>query len=114
MRIGHDGSDAARHHRGRELPHADHRAFDVHVRIDQARRQIAPFKIDFLVRRVARPDANDPIIQHGDIRWVDLTGVNIYEVGIAQHQIRRHVAARCPHQGVFLCHYAILLVEPML
>ncbi len=108
VRIGDDRRDPARHHCRGELAHADHRALDVHVSVDQAGGQVAALQVDFLHARVPAADAGDAGVVNGDVGRIDLAGIDVHKLGITKDDIGRRLAVSDAHEITEFCHGLLL------
>ena len=93
VRIGDHRGRAVREHRPRELVDHQLRRLDVHVRVDEARHEVAPACVHPLAAGVAAEARDAPV---GD-RHVDvepLLGEGREHLGVLDHEIGRDVTAR--------------------
>jgi hypothetical protein len=72
MRVGDDRCHTARQHRALELLWDAQAAFDMHVRIDQPRRDVRTAKVDLTVSGISPTDARDQFTGDRDIGFFDL------------------------------------------
>jgi hypothetical protein len=86
-------------HRGRasgddcpgELPDLDHRALDVNVAVDEARRDVLAPGIDLIAAPVF-PDAHDLPVKDADIALIDLARKDVHDVAAFENQVARELA----------------------
>ncbi|OPZ68548.1 MAG: hypothetical protein BWY83_02273 [bacterium ADurb.Bin478] len=95
VRISDHRSRTQGHYRSGELRHLHHGAFDVHVAVDKARRQIQAREVRFLLSGIASADADDRIPVNGDIGLFDLAGEDIDHPAVLEHQSGFDLAACC-------------------
>src|SRR5438270_4490703 len=93
VRIDDHGTGAMRHNRARKFRDRDHRAFDVEMSVDQARREIGPGNVDDLLR-VVIAEADHAAVIDGDIGFVNLAAQDVDQPRVFEKQLRRFFAAR--------------------
>ena len=94
MRVRDHRSDASRHHDARELAWRHHRAFYVHVRVNEPRRHVGSAEVVFDPGVVPRTHRSDMCTRERDVRSVNLAGGNVDELRVPQHDVGRLVSAR--------------------
>ncbi len=90
VRIDHHRAGPVRHDRARELRHRDHRALDVKMSVDQARREISAFEIDHFARFVV-PKSDHAAIVDRDIRGMNFAAEDVDQLRVLEEQLRRRL-----------------------
>ena len=93
VRVNHHRARAVRHDRAREFRRGEHRAFDVKMPVNQARREIRALEINHLLRLVIAK-ADDASVFDRDVRLVDFAAEDVDHPGVFEKQFRRLFAAR--------------------
>ena len=83
MRVGHHRGGAVHRHRAGELGDAGHRAFDVHMGVDETGSEETPAQVDGFARRIIA-DADDPLPGHGHAAGGDSAREDIHDAGVGQ------------------------------
>src|SRR5260370_35809091 len=97
VRIKNDSCHATWCDNARKLGKHHHRAFDMHVTIDESRSQPTPLQVAFLAPLITVPvarstDTYDSTISYGNISVVTFAATHINKLCITQDQIGRHFA----------------------
>ena len=97
MRIKHDSGDAARSDDTGKLREEQHGTFDMHMAIDKTGGKPTPLQVAFLAAMIditGSADTNDEAVGESDIGGIAFTTTDIYQPGIAQHQVGWLLATR--------------------
>jgi hypothetical protein len=92
--IGHHRGHAVRQRDSGEFRRRAEAAFDMHVRIDEAGREITPLQIDFAISLISRSKRDHVFAMHDHISNVNFAGQDIDQTRIAQRKISGNVSAR--------------------
>jgi len=94
VRVGDHAGDAVRQRGLAEGGRRAHAALDVHVGVDQARRDIAPAQVDDVRGGVAFAHAHDDRVLDRDLGGIDFAGKDVDELQVRQQQVGSDLAAR--------------------
>jgi hypothetical protein len=98
VRVAHDRGRAPRYEHPRQLRHAQLAGLDVHVRVDEARREEALPPVDALAALVC-PHAGEAPVGDRDVALEPLARERAEHPGALDHGVRRLVAARDGQQA---------------
>ncbi len=86
VRFAHDGGGAVRHDGLREAARREGAALDVDVRVDEARHEVLPARVELLAAPEAS-DAREAALRDGDVARHDLPGLHEHHPRAAHHQV---------------------------
>ena len=92
MRIGHDRGRPKREHEARELVNEQLDCFEVHVRVDEARHDVAPGGVQHVATLVVA-DAGDDAVDNGDIDLEPLLREDRQDATSADDEVGRLVSS---------------------